>query len=475
MIGNFLLLLVGIISSGVVAMLWAKYISVQSDIEMFWWTKCSLLKLIAKGVVATVLFLSITGFILSTLADSSFKNDTTLSLILKNMQYEFPSNEKTLDRINTVKKWFTMENENISEEAKYAKKDFNKNFIGLRDRFLQTYISDIGDSKLLDINPFQLLEYVITEEKIPKACNSASDTFLIMWFTMMDRQEKHLKKLKEFEKLVTEKNCIDILKAVDTEDYNTSIQYKNLVPMIYENIKEQFVLNINDFFTGALKGDIAMKSSKAILSALPTRIKNDNTAYSNVFATKVKKEERLILMAQLDVIRDNLESIYRIAVVIFGPIQFILLTLFFSACFALGERMKLTIKQGKLLIELFEKRLKSSTLHDINNVKEVFDNELDEEASFPISFIIYVLPLIGFTGTIIGLAGALGSAVAVLKASVLGISEQVEAFNWFMAPLGIAFDTTLIALVTTPFIYFVYSYIRTYEREIIKSYCEIQK
>lgn len=98
------------------------------------------------------------------------------------------------------------------------------------------------------------------------------------------------------------------------------------------------------------------------------------------------------------------------------------------------------------LIERCERRL--------NNVEYAY-----------IDFAIYAMPSLGFIGTVIGIGQALGSADRVVRAA--DSAEQADAITAVTSVLGFAFDTTLVALVTTVIVMWVVARLRSEESALL--------
>ena len=64
-----------------------------------------------------------------------------------------------------------------------------------------------------------------------------------------------------------------------------------------------------------------------------------------------------------------------------------------------------------------------------------------------IDYLVWAMPSLGFIGTVVGISQALGDADEVVRAS--DQASQAEAITLVTSVLGLAFDTTLIALVCT--------------------------
>lgn len=101
-------------------------------------------------------------------------------------------------------------------------------------------------------------------------------------------------------------------------------------------------------------------------------------------------------------------------------------------------------------------------------VREVCETEserLDSELSM-IRYIIWAIPSIGFIGTVRGIGEALGEAHRAMEGDIVGVTVS----------LGIAFNSTFIALVISMFIMFLVHQLElTQERLVLdtKNYCDV--
>ncbi len=95
-------------------------------------------------------------------------------------------------------------------------------------------------------------------------------------------------------------------------------------------------------------------------------------------------------------------------------------------------------------------------LHNVGNLSDVSEMlrsqaENDEshfESSYGLLYgIVWAIPILGFIGTVIGLSGAIGSFGLVLPGAGADISSLNDGLGVVTGNLGIAFDTTFLALV----------------------------
>ncbi len=108
-------------------------------------------------------------------------------------------------------------------------------------------------------------------------------------------------------------------------------------------------------------------------------------------------------------------------------------------------------------------------IHDVSiAVKEVCETEsdrLDSELSM-VRYIIWAIPSIGFIGTVRGIGDALGQAHRAVEGDIAGVT----------ASLGVAFNSTFIALVISIFIMFLMHQLQLLQERLVldtQNYCDV--
>ena len=108
-------------------------------------------------------------------------------------------------------------------------------------------------------------------------------------------------------------------------------------------------------------------------------------------------------------------------------------------------------------------------IQDVSNaVKEVCEtesNRLDSELSM-VRYIIWAIPSIGFIGTVRGIGDALGQADRAVQGDIAGVT----------ASLGVAFNSTFIALVISIFIMFLMHQLQLLQERLVldtQNYCDV--
>jgi biopolymer transport protein ExbB/TolQ len=101
-------------------------------------------------------------------------------------------------------------------------------------------------------------------------------------------------------------------------------------------------------------------------------------------------------------------------------------------------------------------------------IKEVCDTEadrLDSELSM-VRYIVWAIPSIGFIGTVRGIGQALGQAHRAVEGDIVGITTS----------LGIAFNSTFIALVISVIIMFLMHQLQLMQERLVldtQNYCDV--
>jgi biopolymer transport protein ExbB/TolQ len=99
-------------------------------------------------------------------------------------------------------------------------------------------------------------------------------------------------------------------------------------------------------------------------------------------------------------------------------------------------------------------------IQDVSNaVKEVCEtesNRLDSELSM-VRYIIWAIPSIGFIGTVRGIGDALGQAHRAVQGDIAGVTSS----------LGVAFNSTFIALVISIFIMFLMHQLQLLQERLV--------
>lgn len=78
-------------------------------------------------------------------------------------------------------------------------------------------------------------------------------------------------------------------------------------------------------------------------------------------------------------------------------------------------------------------------------------------------YINWAMPILGFIGTVLGISLAAGEIGRVVGSSGLGVGDSINAA---LQPLGIAFDTTLVALSLSIFLALAYTLLQRWEEQM---------
>ena len=103
--------------------------------------------------------------------------------------------------------------------------------------------------------------------------------------------------------------------------------------------------------------------------------------------------------------------------------------------------------------------------HAVHEVCEIEATRLDAELSM-IRYIVWAIPSIGFIGTVRGIGQALGQAHRAVEGDIVGVTMS----------LGVAFNSTFIALVISLFIMFLMHQLQLLQERLVfdaQSYCDV--
>jgi biopolymer transport protein ExbB/TolQ len=105
-----------------------------------------------------------------------------------------------------------------------------------------------------------------------------------------------------------------------------------------------------------------------------------------------------------------------------------------------------------------------SATEAVNTICESEDNRLDSELAM-VRYITWAIPSIGFIGTVRGIGAALGQAHEAMEGNIAGVT----------ASLGVAFNSTFIALLVSIVVMFVIHQLQLIQERLVldsQSYCE---
>jgi len=123
----------------------------------------------------------------------------------------------------------------------------------------------------------------------------------------------------------------------------------------------------------------------------------------------------------------------------------------------------------RVLLNALQRFGSTGNIQDVASaVREVCDSEsdrLDSELSM-IRYIIWAIPSIGFIGTVRGIGEALGQAHKAVEGDIVGVTVS----------LGVAFNSTFIALVISIFIMFLMHQLQLLQERLVldtHNYCDV--
>ena len=131
-----------------------------------------------------------------------------------------------------------------------------------------------------------------------------------------------------------------------------------------------------------------------------------------------------------------------------------------------GEREYLL---PRALLTALQRFGSTKDIHVVSSaVREICDTEsdrLDSELSM-VRYIIWAIPSIGFIGTVRGIGEALGQAHKAVEGDIVGVTVS----------LGVAFNSTFIALIISIFIMFLIHQLQLMQERLVldtQNYCDV--
>jgi len=123
----------------------------------------------------------------------------------------------------------------------------------------------------------------------------------------------------------------------------------------------------------------------------------------------------------------------------------------------------------RALLSALQRFGSTRNIQDVSSViREICETEsdrLDSELSM-IRYIIWAIPSIGFIGTVRGIGEALGQAHKAVEGDIIGVTVS----------LGVAFNSTFIALIISIFIMFLMHQVQLMQERLVldtHNYCDI--
>jgi biopolymer transport protein ExbB/TolQ/ribosomal protein L37AE/L43A len=146
------------------------------------------------------------------------------------------------------------------------------------------------------------------------------------------------------------------------------------------------------------------------------------------------------------------------------------------------ERLALRREQGddgflaarlERALRHFQSRGRVAEVVDVLAAESAADEGRVEASYALIRVFVWAVPTLGFIGTVIGIGGAVGGFSETLEAAA-SLDAMKESIGTVTAGLGVAFDTTLLALVMSILIMFPANAVQRVEEELVAAvddYC----
>ena len=182
---------------------------------------------------------------------------------------------------------------------------------------------------------------------------------------------------------------------------------------------------------------------------------------------KLGPAQEAVLLAHLDRMTEAMDPFYRALELIFGVIQLLTFVMFFTGLALLrfrhlllvdqqnfdadgtpaqtqflAQELALTLKNDS---ELNAKPKLALAKSKLKTAIQWVEEGIDKTEYAVIDYIVWGMPSLGFVGTVLGIGAALSDADQVVRA--VDAASQAHAISGVTSLLGVAFDTTLIALI----------------------------
>lgn len=112
----------------------------------------------------------------------------------------------------------------------------------------------------------------------------------------------------------------------------------------------------------------------------------------------------------------------------------------------------------------------TSEVHDVLNTMSDIDHEIADSSYSPVRFAVWFIPVAGFLGTVLGISQAIaGFAGIVGSKAAIDLNSVKPLLARSTASLGVAFDTTLLALVFSAVLMLVMFYVQQRENVFLSA------
>jgi hypothetical protein len=178
---------------------------------------------------------------------------------------------------------------------------------------------------------------------------------------------------------------------------------------------------------------------------------------------QLREQQATIFEAYLKTIQEGLSGYGRLMELLLGPVQYVLFLLYFTGLILTAQRFWFARDPGGF--KEWAQRVVQGADTSVHQGTEHLADRVEKVEYAPIDYIAWSLPTIGFIGTVIGISLALNDADKVALAK--GALEQGSAIDAVTSLLGVAFDTTLLALIASALILLLVSVVQMKEASIM--------
>jgi len=134
------------------------------------------------------------------------------------------------------------------------------------------------------------------------------------------------------------------------------------------------------------------------------------------------------------------------------------------------QKRRMVVRRVKAAIERYIQTKSTSEVGDVLTTVSDIDYDIVESSYTTLRYLVWIIPVLGFIGTVLGISAALGEFGAIIPhTKEMGLSEIISSLGGVTKNLGIAFETTLLALVLAGILMFFMSSVQKREENFLSA------
>ena len=134
------------------------------------------------------------------------------------------------------------------------------------------------------------------------------------------------------------------------------------------------------------------------------------------------------------------------------------------------QKRRMVVRRVKAAIERYIQTKSTSEVGDVLTTVSDIDYDIVESSYTTLRYLVWIIPVLGFIGTVLGISAALGEFGGIIpKAGEMALSEIISSLGGVTKNLGIAFETTLLALALAGILMWVMSIVQKKEENFLSA------